>query len=319
VKPVRVGVVGVGNMGYHHARIYSSLEKNGLVKLVGVVDADPQRARRVAEEFRTRAFTDHRDLLGEGVDAVSIAVPTRLHHEVALFFIRNNVHVLVEKPIADTVEKASEMIREAEKQGVILLVGHIERYNPAVRRLKEEIQEGVLGDMVTLSAKRIGPFNPRVSDVSIVIDLAIHDIDIMTYLTSSKPVKVYAKARRIHRDSRAEDYAIIVLSFDNGVNGVVETNRLTPFKLRTLEVVGTRGVSRLDYIEQKLVIYSEREVRDVIVERDEPLKIEISHFIDCVNGEDDPLTPGIVGLNALKTAQAALDSSKKDEAVSVVW
>jgi len=317
VEPVRVGVVGVGNMGYHHARVYSSLEKNGLVKLVGVVDADPQRARRVAEEFGTKAFTDYRGLLGEGVDAVSIAVPTRLHHEVALFFIRNNVHVLVEKPIADTVEKASEMIREAEKQGVILLVGHIERYNPAVRRLKEEIQEGVLGDIVTLSAKRIGPFDPRVSDVSIVIDLAIHDIDIMTYLTDSKPVKVYAKARKIYGNSKADDYAIILITFENGVDGIIETNRLTPYKLRLLNIVGVKGVAQLDYIEQKLVIYDNKYVRDALVKKDEPLKIEITHFIDCVNGQAKPLTPGVIGLNALQIAYAALDSSLRGEAAHI--
>jgi len=319
VEHLRVAVVGVGHMGYHHARIYSKLQKDGIVELVGVADINEERAKGVAKEFGTKAFSDYRELLHLGVNAVSVAVPTRLHYEVSMFFIKSGVHVLVEKPIADTVEKAFEMAREAERQGVVLLVGHIERYNPAVRRLKDEIRRGILGDVVTLSAKRIGPFNPRVSDVSVVIDLATHDIDIITYLTESRPVRVYAKARRIHEDSRAEDYALIIVTLENEINGVVETNRLTPYKLRMLYVVGTRGVANLNYTEQKLEIHNGLYAMEAIIERDEPLKLEIQHFIECVRGVAKPLTPGIVGLQALMVTQAALNSSRRGEVVEIKW
>ena len=315
----RVGVIGVGNMGYHHVRVYSELEKEGLVKLVGIADIDGDRVKKVAEEFGTKAFTNYRELLREGVDAVNIVVPTRMHYDVSMFFLRNNVHVLVEKPISDTIERAEEMIREADRRGLILLVGHIERYNPAVQRLRGEVKNGVLGDIITMSAKRIGPFNPRVSETSVIIDLAVHDIDIMTYILESNPTKVYARSRRVHNESHAEDYAIIVLSFENKVDGVIETNRLTPYKARTLTIVGTKGVSQLDYIEQRLIIYGNSSAREVAIQKQEPLKLELKHFIECVTGKTEPLTPGVVGLNALKVAHAALKSSETGAPIQLTW
>ena len=315
----RVAVVGVGRMGYNHARVLKELEKKGLAVLAAVVDVDGVRARAVAGEFGTRALTDYRELVELGVDAVVVAVPTKLHYEVASFFVESGLDVLVEKPIADSVEKAEKLVRAAEEKGVVLMVGHVERFNPAVERLVEEVEAGALGELITMSARRIGPFNPRVSDVSVVIDLAFHDIDVMISLAQSKPVSVYARARKMHGESLAEDYAFITLHFESGVDGFIETNRLTPRKVRALDVVGVKGVAHLDYIEQKLVILDDKYVREAVIERAEPLARELQHFIECVKGGAEPRVTGRDGLNALVVAEAALKSSREGRVVELSW
>lgn len=310
---MRFAVVGVGNMGYHHTRIYSELAKEGKVEFVGVSDAKMERAKEVAERFGTRAFKDYKELLGL-VDAVSIAVPTSLHYDVAMDFIKAGVHVLVEKPIADSIEKAKRMIEEAERNGVILMVGHVERFNPAVLKLKELISNGEIGEVITMSAKRVGPFNPRVSETSVILDLAVHDIDVMSFLVDSTVREVYAKSRKIY--GTAEDYGLILVSFENEIDGIVETNRLTPYKFRNLNVVSSKGALQLDYIEQKLVGYTV-DKREIEVERREPLKVELQNFIESVLNGKKPLVDGYTGLKALIVAFKALESSKRNEVVKV--
>ena len=319
MRPVRVGVVGVGAMGYHHARIYYELSKQGLVELVGVADIDQVRARRVAEDFHTKPYTDPRDLLRAGVEAVSIAVPTSLHRDIALLFLENGVHVLVEKPIADTVEKAKEIIETARRNNLVLLVGHVERFNPAVNMLKDIIEEGTIGQPITMSAKRVGPFVKRVTDTGVIVDLAVHDIDVMSFLINDLPVEVYARARNIRHPSGMEDYALIMLTFSNHVDGVIETNRLTPYKARILTIVGTDGIAQLDYIEQDLVIYDDRFIKKARIQREEPLKRELLHFIRCVQGLERPLVSGEDGLRALRVAQAAVESYRRGEIIRVRW
>jgi UDP-N-acetylglucosamine 3-dehydrogenase len=318
-RPVRVGVVGVGMMGYHHARVYYEFSREGVVELVGVADVNWERARRVAEQFHTKPFRDPFELLREGVDAVSIAVPTSLHRDVALSFIEGGVHVLVEKPIADTVEKALDIIRAAEKNGVVLLVGHIERFNPAVQKLKQLMSRGELGSPITVSAKRVGPFSPRVADVGVTVDLAVHDIDVMAFLLEEYPSRVYARARNILETSNTEDYALILLTFPDEVDGVIETNRLTPYKARKLTVVGTKAIAELDYLSQDLKVYDEDFVKQARVEREEPLKRELRHFINCVRGVEKPLVTGWDGLKALKVALAAVESAAKGVPVAIEY
>ncbi|USS41016.1 UDP-N-acetylglucosamine 3-dehydrogenase [Thermococcus aggregans] len=314
---LRVGVVGVGNMGFHHARIYSELAKEGKIELVGVADANLERAKEVASQFRTKAFGDYRELVKEGIDAVSIAVPTSLHKKVALEFIENGVSVLVEKPIAESIESAQEIIRAAKKNDVTLMVGHVERFNPAVLKLKESISNGLLGKIVTMNAKRVGPMVVRIADVGVIIDLAVHDIDVMSFLADSKVKEVYAKARNVKHPSGVDDYALILLSFKHNVDGIIETNRLTPHKTRTLNVVGTEGIAYLDYINQTLQIYDEKWVRKAKIQKQEPLRIEIEHFINCVVNKERPLVSGEDGLHALEVAVKALESANKDEVVKL--
>lgn len=312
---LRVGVVGVGNMGFHHARIYSELAKEGKVELVGVADANFERAKEIASKFNTKAFSDYKGLIGR-VDAVSIAVPTSLHRQVALDFIENGVSVLVEKPIAESIESAQEIIRAARKNNVTLMVGHVERFNPAVLKLKEVLDENLIGKVVTLTAKRVGPLPPQIKDVGVIIDLAVHDIDIMSFLIERNVRKVYAKAGSAKNPLELEDYAIIMLDFENAT-GIVETNWLTPHKVRTLSVVGTEGIAELDYITQKLVLYDHEWVREAKVQFKEPLRNELEHFVECVKKKERPLVSGEEGLHALMVAIKALESANRNEPVEL--
>lgn len=311
---LRVGVVGVGNMGFHHVRIYSELSEEEKIELVGVADTNFERAREISEIFKVRAFNDYRELVKE-VDAVSVAVPTSFHKEVALEFIENGVHVLVEKPIAESVESAEEIIRAAKRNDVILMAGHVERFNPAVLKLKETISQGMLGEIVTMNAKRVGPMVIRIADVGVIIDLAVHDIDVMSFLSDSRVKEIYAKARNVKHPAKVEDYALILLTFENDVEGITETNRLTPHKTRTLNVVGTEGIAYLDYINQSLTIYDEKWVHEAKIEKMEPLKLELEHFIECVKERKKPLVGGEEGLHALEVAVKALESAAKDEVI----
>ncbi|KPU63873.1 oxidoreductase [Thermococcus sp. EP1] len=312
---LRVGVVGVGNMGRHHARIYSELSKEGKVEFVGVADANLERAKEVASQFKTKAFGDYRELV-EKVDAVSIAVPTSLHRQVALEFIENGVSVLVEKPIAESIESAQEIIRAAKKNNVTLMVGHVERFNPGVLKLKEILDENLIGKVVTLTAKRVGPLPPQIKDVGVIIDLAVHDIDVMSFLLERNVRKVYARAGSAKNPLELEDYAIIMLNFENAT-GVVETNWLTPHKVRTLSVVGTEGIAELNYITQKLILYNHEWVKEAKVQFKEPLRNELEHFVECVKKKEKPLVNGEEGLHALMVAIKALESANKDEAIDV--
>jgi len=313
---LRVGVVGVGMMGQHHARVYSELANEGKVELVGVADADFERAKEIAKRFRTIPYADYRELAREKLDAVTIAVPTSMHKDVALEFIKAGTSVLVEKPIADTIENAQAIIQAAEEAGVTLLVGHIERFNPAVLKLKELISQGELGKLVTISAKRVGPMAARIRDVGIIVDLGVHDIDVISYLFGGNVKSVYARARNVVHPAGVEDHALITLGFDNGT-GIVETNWLTPHKTRTLTAVGTRGIAYLDYIDQSLKLYNSEWIKEAKIQKREPLRNELEHFIECVETGQKPIVDGKAGLHALQVALLAQESARTGNVMEV--
>jgi len=312
---LRVGVVGVGSMGKNHARVYSELEKEGKVKLVGVSDANLQLAKEIAGKFETTAFKDYTELLNGKIDALSIAVPTTFHKKIALQAVRKGVSVLVEKPIADTVKNALEMINAVGKSGVVLQVGHVERFNPAVTRVKNIMDGGELGQVVSITTKRVGPYNPRIRDVGIIIDLGVHDIDVISYLFGIKVKSVFANAgNTIH--SR-EDHAAVLLNFEGDRCGMIETNWLTSRKIRTLNVVGTGGIAYADYIKQTLEVCDKEQVKDILIERDEPLRLELESFVGCVKDGGNPIVSGEDGLYALKVAVAAMRSAENQEVMGI--
>ena len=294
---IKIGVVGVGMMGQHHARVYSELE----CELVGVADSNIEQAREIGERYRTRYYSDYTELIPQ-VDAVSIAVPTTLHRQIAMDFIRQGVHCLVEKPIASNLEGAEEMIRGAEENHVKLMVGHIERFNPAVLRLKQIIDQGTLGKLMIISTRRVGPFASRIRDVGIIIDSATHDIDIARYLTGKEPVVVFSKAGKFHNEK--EDHGIVILDFGD-ITGHIEVNWFTPHKVRSLVATGSEGIAYLDYIEQELKIYNSQGVREVEIEKAEPLKLELEHFLKCVQNDTELLINGYDGLRTLDIALQA--------------
>ena len=312
-RPVRVAVIGVGAMGYHHARILHQLQQQGEAELVAVADRDQKRAEKVAEEFHTKPYTDYHKVIHEDPDAVTIALPTSLHAEAATYFAKNKIHILVEKPIADTIENAKKIIEAARENNVILMVGHVERFNPAVQKLREIIASGELGEIVAISAKRVGPLPPRIKDVGVITDLAVHDIDVIRYITSAEITEVYARARNTINPTGLEDAAIIMLTLTNNAYAVIETNWLTPYKLRRLTVTGTKAIAELDYIKQTLNIYKKDRRVEALIDREEPLKRELSHFIECVRTRKQPLVTGEDGLKALQVEIKAIESARQKE------
>jgi len=309
---LKIAVIGVGSMGRHHARIYSQLED---VELVGVADLNKETANAIAKEYKTRAYTDYRELiLKEKPDAVSIAVPTIYHRDVAVYAMNQGIHVLVEKPIAHTVQEAKEMEEKARQKNLKLMVGHIERFNPAIKELKKIIESGALGQVKAMSARRVGPFTNRITDVGVIIDVGVHDIDIMSYLFNDTISGVYTSAGDCFGTNEA--YAMMMLKFANGGTGIIETNRLTPRKIRELTVTGTKAVAVADYLEQTVTIHNGVTLSPTI-QKVEPLKVELEHFIDCITEDKRPLINGVEGIHALEVALSAVSSYQHNRYESI--
>jgi UDP-N-acetylglucosamine 3-dehydrogenase len=291
---LKVGVVGLGAMGQNHARLYSQLN----CELVGVADADSVRAKEIGEKCGVKFYQDYHSLMSK-VEAVSIAVPTTLHHTIAMDFLREGVHCLVEKPIAFDLEEAQEMIKVAELNRVNLAVGHIERFNPSVVKLKQIVDSGRLGKLLIISTRRVGPFVPRIRDVGIIIDSATHDIGVVKYLIGEEPENVFSRAGSLKHAK--EDHAVIVLDF-SGTIACIEVNWFTPHKVRTLVATGSEGIAYLDYIEQKVVVHDSKKVDVPEIQKEEPLKLELEDFIKSVTEERQPAVDGREGLAVLKIA-----------------
>lgn len=295
---LRLGVVGCGQMGQHHTRVLSGLGH----KLVGVADIDPKRANDLAAQFNVKAYSPY-DRLIDDVDAVTIAVPTSQHTEVAMAFLRKGVHCLVEKPIARSLDEAQMIMSEAKNRAAKLMVGHVERFNPAVAALKEVLTSGALGKLAMISTRRAGPFPPRIKDVGVILDLATHDIDVVRYLLGREPLTVFAREGRCNHVS--QDYAAIFLDFGNPV-ACIEVNWLTPHKVRTLTVTGSEGIAYVDYIKQEVVVHNSAGQTVPPVNTEEPLKRELQHFISCIENNTEPL---VTGLDATKVLEIALQAT----------
>jgi len=330
---IKVAVIGVGSMGKNHARVYSELAD---AQLVAVVDADEKIARSIAYQYNTRAYCDYRVMLEqERPQAVSVVVPTALHEEVATAVLEAGAHVLVEKPIAATLEEGRNLIEKARATGKQLMVGHIVRFNPAVRALKQKLEAGELGRIFQITCRRVGPFPPRIRDVGVVIDLAPHDMDLMRYLTGLDPVRIYAETeQRIHTDH--EDLLVGLLRFPDSVTGTLEINWLTPTKVREVLVLGERGLFRVDDLTQDLYFYenahlagrvwpayqtlkgvSEGSMIRFSLERYEPLKAELQAFLRAVQEGSAVPVSGEDGLAALRLALALVESGQTHRVIEV--
>ena len=306
---IRVGVIGCGEMGQHHVRNYSEMED---VELVGIADPSDERISTLSKIYKTQAFNDYTDLLKQDLDAVNIAVPTTLHTKISLDAIKKGTNLLVEKPIADTIKNADLMINAAEKNNLKLMVGHIERFSPAIIAVKKYQED--LGEIVSMSSIRVGPYNPRIRDVGIITDLGVHDIDIMSYVYGKKVSSVHAYAGSVFH--RFEDYANILLGFD-GNSGAIELNWLTPHKTRKLSITGRNGIAYVNYIKQSLRVYREKGETNINVEKKEPLRSELEHFIGCLKKDKKPAVDGDVGRHTLHVAMAAIESYKKGRAIRI--
>jgi predicted dehydrogenase len=305
----RLGVIGVGVMGSNHARVLAELPG---AELVAVADPDRTQAAYVADALHTQAVDDVEALLPLGVDAVTIAAPTHLHHEIALACIARGIHVLVEKPIASNAEEGRSIVAAARRAGVVLMVGHVERFNPAVETIKEAIRgEKILSIGIT----RVGPFPPRMSNVGVVIDLAVHDIDLIRWFTDSDIVEV--QPMLASAIAEREDIALLQFRTASGVLAQINTNWLTPFKARTVHVA-----TRDKYIIGDLLTRTVTEcfgfqpdgsysMRHLSVGYAEPLRAELAAFLDSVRRGSAPAVSGEEGVASLDIAMRCLKHSSR--------
>ncbi len=322
MKKLKAAVIGVGNMGRHHARIYSKLSQTNLI---AIADINEKISKALAKKYRCRFYTDYKKMLDEEeLDVVSIATPTSLHYKIALDCIKRKINVLVEKPIASTLGQAEIMINEAKKQDVTLMVGHIERFNPAVRKIKDMVARGLLGEVRCIISKRVGmPATGKVIDANVIVDIGIHDIDILNYLYNSVPEKIVVAGGRAFMKDR-EDHADIFLKYPPCKSGYVQVNWITPKKIRKICLTGTKGHVEADYITQQIELYKhpykhdiksgfesfvrsyvEAEKEIILVKKEEPLKLEMLNFVNNVLGEEKLEISPKEALLALKIALQA--------------
>jgi predicted dehydrogenase len=316
---LRAAVIGVGAMGANHARVYDELPD---VDLVAVADRDEVRLHDATAGRSATAYVDFRELLaGEALDLVSIVVPTRQHLPVALAAIERGVAVLIEKPIAASVDDGRRLQEAAPAAGVPLAVGHVERFNPAVQEAKRRLDAGAIGRVHQVNVRRVGPFYSRERDVGVVHDLATHDIDVLRFLLGCEVERVQAATLRGLR-TEFEDALAGLLRFESGALAVLDVNWLSPIKVRELMLLGERGMLAVDYLRQELRAYSpeapgEPEELTFPDAGQAPLREELAAFVRLVRGEAAPAVTAADGIAALRVADALVEAAGSRRAVDV--
>jgi UDP-N-acetylglucosamine 3-dehydrogenase len=302
---VGFGVIGTGFWGRNHSRVLAELSNT---HLVAVCDIDCSRAQEVARRHGAEWYTDSEKLLARAdIEAVSICTPTTTHASVSLAALARDKHLLIEKPIADNVESARKIFEASRGRDLRVMTGFIERFNPGLRRLKNLIEQGVLGEVVLAFARRVGRWPERIGDVGVVKDSAIHDLDLMRYLFNEEPLSIYARAGSLGH--KYEDYAEIMLKFSGIRTGFVEANWLTPRKVRTLTVTGKEAIAIMDFITQEIVVENANETVTKKHEWAEPLKAELAHLASRIKEGKEPDVTAYDGLRALEMCEAVLVSA----------
>src|SRR3984893_17893961 len=304
--PLRLGVVGVGVMGANHARVLADLAD---VKLVGIADSDPKQRELVAQALGCAGYPDVEPLIAGGFDAITIAAPTPLHRDLALTCIRHGVHILVEKPIASTVREGRAIIAAAQRAGVTLMIGHVERFNPAVEAIKNAIRDE---DILSIAITRVGPFPPRMSNVGVVIDLAVHDIDLIRWFTDSDIIEVQPQLS--NAIAEREDIALLQFRTASGVLAHINTNWLTPFKARNVTVATRNKYIMGDLLTRQVTecfgfqpdgSYS---MRHLSVGPAEPFGAEMQFCAEAIRDGKEPAVTGEEAVASLEIAIRCLDS-----------
>lgn len=314
MKKLGVAVIGAGGWGKNHVRVFKELAST---ELVAVCDVNVERAKNIANQFGVKAYTNSaRMLKNKEIEAVSVCTwSTKLAKE-ALKALKAGKHVLVEKPMATNTKQAKALLETAEKNGLHLTVGFLMRFIPGLQHIREAVEKKKIGELVCATARRVSQWPERIGDVGVVKDTAIHDIDVMQYIFNEDPITVYAKTGSM-RHRRFEDYAQIMLTYRDGKSAFIESNWLTPYKTRLLTVTGSDALMRLDYMTQELWIEDPKENWQPRYPWQEPLKLELQHFADCILEKKKPLITGVDGLKALQVAEAALRSSAKNRAIKL--
>ncbi len=311
MKKLNTAVIGTGSWGRNHIRVYDELESTSLQ---AIVDIDENVARGYGKKYNVDWYTDPKEVFSRrDIEAVSICTPTITHADLALQAINAGKHVLVEKPMTNTIEEAQKLIKAAKSKGVHLSVGFVERFNPAVNKAMEIISEGKIGNVILAHTRRVSRRPLRIGDVGVIKDLAIHDIDILNQLFRDRAQIVFASAGSIAHSY--EDYANILVCYEGNRSGFVETNWLTPRKVRTLTVTGTEGILTVEYITQQVTVENNYQLFQPFLQPGEPLMRELSNFVDSIIEDVPPEVTGEDGLNALKICEAAIESAKKNREI----
>ncbi|NRB07354.1 MAG: Gfo/Idh/MocA family oxidoreductase [Richelia sp.] len=311
IQPIRIGVIGVGNMGQHHARVLSLMKD---VELVGVADINVERGLETASRYKVKFFEDYCDLLTH-VDAVCIAVPTRLHYAVGINCLLAGIHLLIEKPIAASISEAESLVNAAAESGCILQIGHIERFSPAFQELSKIIKTE---EVLALEAHRMSPYSNRANDVSVVLDLMIHDIDLLLELAGAPVVKLTSAGSRA-LESGCLDYVSATLGFANGIIATLTASKVTHRKIRSIVAHCKSSFTEADFLQNEILIhrhtaansmnnykkapYKQDElIEKVSTSKTDKLGAELEHFVNCVRGGNQPSVGGEQGLKALRLA-----------------
>lgn len=311
---VRIAVVGAGFWGVNHLRVLNEISG---VELVGVCDIDFDKASRAAKRFALKQyFTDVDEMLEKTEpDAVSLCTPSTTHAQLALKVLEKGCDVLIEKPMASTVSEAKQIIDKMVDEHRCVMVGFIERFNPAVQLAKKIIEDGEIGNVLLFYGRRIGSWPERIGDTGVVKDTAIHDIDLVAWIFKGLPESVYAVCGRVRHSY--EDHAQIFLSYGEGRSALLEANWLTPRKKREMHITGEKGVVSVRFIEQEVVLEKAEQLIIPNLKYSEPLKNELQHFVNCVERKTEPIANAYDGLRATLVAECILESARKKSPINL--
>ncbi len=318
MSKLNIGIIGTGHMGQYHVNVAVSIPK---INVSGIYDVDNQKLQEISNKFLVKPYSNLDDLIQES-DALIIAVPTKYHYEVAKKCLLAGKHVLVEKPMTETISQAEELVELAQRQDLILQVGHVERFNGAILEIKK-----IIDNPFFIETKRLAPFNPRVSDVGVVLDLMIHDLDIILNLIPSNIKSL--QARGIKAFTNFEDVAIALIQFESGTIANLVASRATQNKIRLLTITQEKSYVVLDFATQDIDIHrmassaylmtkeelkykQESFVEKIFVHKDNPLKLEHLHFINCILGNEEPIVPNEKDILTLKYAYKILEDIQKN-------
>jgi UDP-N-acetylglucosamine 3-dehydrogenase len=323
---MKVSIIGVGSMGQNHARIYSEI-----AQLEGVYDVDPAQGKKVAARLGTKNFGSMKELLGK-VEAVSVCTITATHQDVASEVIKAGRDLIVEKPFTGSSKNAKTICKQAEKKGVVLGAGFVERHNPVVAVAKNALKAGRFGKPISFASRRVSSFPARIRDIGVIMDLGIHDVDVLRHITSDEAESVFALGGRFNNPS-FEDHASILVGMKSGLEAYVEVNWLTPMKVRKVALTCSGGFVQLDYIDQSIEFSSsvtkefdqadafrvplEQDVRRICVKKEEPLKKELVDFLGAAASGKKPLASGEDAVADLEICEAALASLEGGSRISV--
>jgi len=311
LKTLNVGVIGCGVWGRNHARVYRQLP---FTKLHTISDIDETRAREVAQLYGSNYTARVQDVIDNPeIEAVSICTPTVTHAEIGLQALEAGKHVLVEKPMTNTLEEAKALIDKAEKEDVKLTVGFVERFNPAVSKALEIVESGVIGDVILAHTRRVSRRPLRIGDVGVIKDLAVHDVDVICQLFPNGPKRVFCTAGSIEHSF--EDYANINLMYSGNRNAFVETNWLTPRVRRELIITGSKGIITVHYRTQEVTVETNERLVQPYIQYQEPLYRELESFSKAVLNDTQPEVSGWDGYKTLRICIVALESAERGEVV----